>query len=150
MTRSSWPSPVRSAGAPKRPSSARESGRGCSAARSTRRSGVAAPRPLSRCRCSRSPEVAHRRSELLVGLSAASFGAASVALEGNGLDGVVAGAVVGGALGGARRHARAAWIVSVVALLATASYVPPSFGLTVLVAAHAFCAGRWEGRWVGV
>jgi len=94
--------------------------------------------------------VAHRRSELLVGLSAASFGAASVALEGNGLDGVVAGAVVGGALGGARRHARAAWIVSVVALLATASYVPPSFGLTVLVAAHAFCAGRWEGRWVGV
>jgi signal transduction histidine kinase len=94
--------------------------------------------------------VAPRRLDLLVGLAAAGLGAASAAAEGIGVEGVVTGAVVGAALGAARRYAQAAWIVVVATLLAMAPYEAASLGLTVLVAAHAFCAGRWEGRWVGV
>ena len=86
---------------------------------------------------------------MLVGLAAAAFGAGFALVEGLGAAGVAGGAVVGGALGGARRHPRAAWLVAVAALLAMAP-AGVSFGVAVLVAAHAFCAGRWEGPHAGL
>ena len=61
----------------------------------------------------------------------------------------MAGAVVGGALGTARRHPRASWVVAVAALLAAAPY-DVSWGVALLVGAHAFCAGRWESSRVGI
>ena len=102
--------------------------------------------------------MALRRSDLLVGLAAAAFGAALTAAQDVGTlgstdelgaAGIASAVVVGGALGAARLHPRAAWIVAVAALLASAPIGPPSFGLAVLAAAHAFCAGRRETRWGG-
>jgi signal transduction histidine kinase len=95
--------------------------------------------------------MASRRADLLVGLVAAAFGAAETAAEDDlGAAGLAAAVIVGGALGAARRHPRAAWIVAVAALLASMPFGPPSLGLTLLAAAHAFCAGRRETRWVGL
>jgi signal transduction histidine kinase len=86
----------------------------------------------------------------LLGLGAAALGAAITAIEGSGTASLVASTIVGAALGGARRHPRAAWIAAVVALVAAAPFGPPGWGLTGLAAAHAFCAGRSEGRWTGI
>jgi len=86
---------------------------------------------------------------VLVGLAAGVFGAAFASIEGLGAAGFASGAVVGGALGAARAHPRAAWLVAMAALLATAPF-GVSAGMALLVAAHAFCAGRWEGRWAGL
>ena len=92
-----------------------------------------------------------RRSDLLVGLAAAVPGAALTAVEGDlGAAGVASAVVVGGALGAARLHPRAAWIVAVTGLLASVPFGSPSFGLAMLAAAHAFCAGRRETRWAGL
>lgn len=71
-------------------------------------------------------------------------------MEGGGAGGFVTGAVIGGSLGATRGQPRAAWIVAVAALLAWSPYEPPSVSLLLLVAAHAFCAGRWESRWAGL
>jgi signal transduction histidine kinase len=92
-----------------------------------------------------------RRADLLVGLAAAACGAALTAADDDlGAAGIAAAVIVGGALGAARRHPRAAWIVAVAALLATVPYGQPTFGLALLAAAHAFCAGRHETRWAGL
>jgi signal transduction histidine kinase len=93
--------------------------------------------------------VTSRRASVLVGLAAGAFGAAFASIEGLGGAGFASGAVVGGALGAARDHPRAAWLVAVAALLATAPF-GVSVGMALLVGAHAFCAGRWEGRWAGL
>jgi signal transduction histidine kinase len=93
--------------------------------------------------------VTARRAELLVGLAAGAFGAASASIEGVGAVGVVSGAVVGGALGAGRGHPRAAWLVAVAALLTGAPF-GVSVGVALLVVAHAFCAGRWERRGAGL
>src|SRR5687767_6439192 len=90
-----------------------------------------------------------RRASVLVGLAAGAFGAAFASIEGLGPAGFASGAVVGGALGAARAHPRAAWLVAVAALLATAPF-GVSVGMALLVGAHAFCAGRWEGPWAGL
>jgi signal transduction histidine kinase len=95
--------------------------------------------------------MAGRRADLLVGLAAAVLGAAVTAAEDDpGVAGIAAAVVVGGALGAARRHPRAASIVAVAALLASVPYGPPGFGLALLAAAHAFCAGRHDTRWAGL
>jgi signal transduction histidine kinase len=93
--------------------------------------------------------VTTRRTELLVGLAAGAIGAASASIEGLGAVGLASGAVVGGALGAARVQPRAAWLVAVAALLATAPF-GVSVGIALLVVAHAFCAGRWETRGAGL
>ena len=89
-----------------------------------------------------------RRAEVLVVVLAAAFGAGTASLEGLGAVSIAAGAVVGGALGAARRHPRAAWLTAVAALVATVPYAM-SWGVVLLMGGHAFCAGRWEGRWAG-
>jgi signal transduction histidine kinase len=91
-----------------------------------------------------------RRADLLVGVAGGALGTAAGALEGVGVGGLVAGAVIGGSLGAARGQARIAWMVAVMALLAWAPYRSASFGLLLLVAAHAFCAGRRESPRVGL
>jgi len=93
--------------------------------------------------------VGRRRGELLIGFAAATFGAAFASAEGLGAAGLAGAAVVGGTLAGARRHPRASWLVAAVALLAMAPY-GVSGGVTLLVAAHGFCAGRWDERWGGI
>ena len=94
--------------------------------------------------------MAPRRAELLVGLAAAGAGAGTAPIEGLGSVSLAAGAVVGGALAGARLHPRVTWMVAVAALVASAPFGAPSFGTWLLVAAHAFCAGRWEERLAGI
>jgi signal transduction histidine kinase len=90
--------------------------------------------------------VAPRRAELLLGFGAAALGASTTAIEGEGPGPIAGTAVIGAALGGARRHPRAAWMVTVVALVAVAPSGSPSLGMVALVAAQAFCAGRFEER----
>jgi signal transduction histidine kinase len=90
-----------------------------------------------------------RRKSVLLGLGAAVFGAAFAVIEGVDFAGVAGAAVVGAALGAYPRHSRAAWLVAVAALLATAAS-EVSFGVVVLVAVHAFCAARREGTYAGV
>ncbi len=77
------------------------------------------------------------------------IGGAFALLEGLGAAGAVAGVVVGAALGASRDHPRVAWLLATVALLALAP-IGVSWGVALLVTAHAFCAGRWESRWAGV
>jgi signal transduction histidine kinase len=89
-----------------------------------------------------------RRASVLVGLAAAVFSAAFASIEGLGAGGVAGAVIVGGALGAARSQPRAAWLVAAAALAAMAPF-GVSWGVALLVAAHAFCAGRGEGRWVG-
>jgi signal transduction histidine kinase len=91
-----------------------------------------------------------RRADLLVGLAGGALGAIAGALDGVGGGGLVAGAVIGGSLGAARGQPRIAWMVAVAALLAWAPYASPTFGLLLLVAAHAFCAGRWQSPKAGL
>ena len=110
---------------------------------------MAGPKHWSRCRCSKWAEVGRRRGELLIGFAAATFGAAFASAEGLGAAGLAGAAVVGGTLAGTRRHPRASWLVAAVALLAMAPY-GVSGGVTLLVAAHGFCAGRWDERWGGI
>ncbi len=93
--------------------------------------------------------MAPRRGDLLVGVGAAAFGAGFASIEGLGAAGIVIGAVVGGALGTSRGHPRASWLVAAAALLAMAPS-GLSWGVAFLVPAHAFCAGRREGRWAAL
>ena len=90
-----------------------------------------------------------RRAELLVGFAAAAFGAASASVADPGVVSIAAGTLVGGTLAATRRHPRTAWIMAAAALLATVPY-DASLGVALLAAAHAFCAGRWDGRWGGL
>lgn len=91
-----------------------------------------------------------RRSDLFVGLAAAAAGAALTAVEGDGAVSVVTAVILGVALGVAGRHPRAAWVVAVAALLASAPWVSPAVGVGLLAAGHAFSAGRREPRLAGV
>jgi signal transduction histidine kinase len=94
--------------------------------------------------------MALRRADLIIGIAAAAFGAASTAAEGGGAVGLASAAVVGGALGASRGHPRAAWLTAVAALLLAAPFAPVSLGVLLLAAVHAFSAGRWERRRPGI
>jgi len=94
--------------------------------------------------------VAPRRAELLVGAGGGTVGAASIAIWGGGVWTAVATAVIGLALGLCRRRPRVAWLVATAALLATTPDGPLPDAGQALMLIHAFCAGRWEGRWAGV
>ena len=94
--------------------------------------------------------MAWTRAELAVGAGGVALGLTSAILERPGAGQYVAGVVVGAALAGARRHPRATWMVAAVALAAVAPFGTLDFGLSMLVMAHAFGPGRWDGRWSGV
>jgi len=94
--------------------------------------------------------VATRRAELLVGAAAAVLGAGGVAILGGTPLAAAATAVIGISLGASRRQPRAAWLIATVALLGTAREGTLPDPGQVLVLAHAFYAGRWDGRWSGV
>ncbi len=91
-----------------------------------------------------------RRAELSIAFAGAAFGMATAPIEGSGVASFVAGGVAGAALGAARRYTRTAWIVTALAVVGAAAFGAPALGLGALVAAHAFCAGRWDGRWGGL
>jgi signal transduction histidine kinase len=94
--------------------------------------------------------VVKRHADLLIGLAAAVAGVGIAAIAGNGVLPSAAAGVLGGALGLVRRHPRAAWVVAVAALLVMAPVASDDAPAFFLVPVHAFCAGRWEGRWASV
>ena len=93
-----------------------------------------------------------RRSDLRLGLAGALFGIAAALVWG---DVAAAGPVVamGAALGASRRHPIATWAFASTVLVVTSAFgsLPgdDAFATYPLVAAHAFCAGRWDRRWGG-
>ena len=96
-----------------------------------------------------------RRAELLVGAGGATLAAAPIAIAGHSPPAVALAAVLGGALGAARRQPVAALSVAVAALLVMAPLgaLPSTAGFSgafAVVAAHAFGAGRWVPRRLGV
>lgn len=93
--------------------------------------------------------MAPRRVELLVGLAGAITGAAGAAIWGNSAGGILATAVLGGALGAGRSRPLAAWLAATLALLAMAPDGTSPVAAHLLAPAHAFCAGRWNPRWIG-
>jgi len=89
-----------------------------------------------------------RRPDLAFGAGGAVLGAG--ALAGAGVPEAIAAAVLGGALALVRRHPTAAWLVATIVLVGAAPFGVLPLGAFVLVAAHAFGAGRWAQRRSGV
>jgi signal transduction histidine kinase len=75
-------------------------------------------------------------------------------LWGGGSSALVVALLLGAALGGSRSHPRATWLFAGALVLATAALGRLSdddaFALYPLVAAHAFCAGRFDAHWNGL
>jgi signal transduction histidine kinase len=97
--------------------------------------------------------VTARRAELLVAAAGAALGAGITAIDPSGAPGaggIVLSAVFVGALGLGRRHARAAGLVALAALVALAPSGGLSFLLYPVMVAHTFCAGRWDSPWASV
>lgn len=87
----------------------------------------------------------------LVGAGAAAAGVAAGILEGANAAELTTAVALGASLGLARSHPRAAWMVATATLLAMAPLAETAFvAVAVLVPAHAFCAGRWDGRRAGL
>src|SRR3954452_12857262 len=98
-----------------------------------------------------------RRTGALIGLAGGLLAAVVAALDadgaGQGSLSVVTTIVVGAVLGGARPYPRTTWAVAAAVLAATAHgafALGDGVALYTLVAAHAFFAGRCDGRWRGV
>jgi signal transduction histidine kinase len=90
------------------------------------------------------------RSALLVGAGGA-LGLATTIPDPVGSLETGAAVAMGAALGLARGHPRAAWVVAAAALLAVApSEDSDLLAIAFFVPVHAFCAGRWDGRWGGI
>jgi signal transduction histidine kinase len=89
------------------------------------------------------------RRDLVVALAGATLGAAAVAVVGGGVLAYVAASVAGAALGLVRRHPRIAWIIATAALLTGAQDAALLDVPFFIFVAHAFGAGRWDGRWSG-
>jgi signal transduction histidine kinase len=94
--------------------------------------------------------VASRRADLLIGLAAVAVCIGTTPLDHGGPADYVAAVLVGAALGLGRTHPRAAWVVTVATLLATAPFGPALTGVTFAVVAEAFWTGRCESRWGGI
>jgi len=96
--------------------------------------------------------VGPRRADLFVALAGVAFGLAAVAMAGAGS--AATAALIGAALGGARLYPRTTWMLVAAVVAATSLQgdltLGDDLGLYGLVAAHAFCAGRWDGQWRGL
>jgi signal transduction histidine kinase len=91
------------------------------------------------------------RPALLVGAGGAAFGVAFGLLEDTSPQTFAAAIVMGALLGLARGRPRITWMLAVATLLALAPFADPAFlAVGVLTPVHAFCAGRWDGRWGGL
>ena len=92
------------------------------------------------------------RTELLIGGAGVLAGAALSAVDpsGQGALEVACAAVIGGALGLGRARPRAAWLIALAGIAALVAQGVVPYGLLPVVAAHAFCAGRWDTPWAGV
>src|SRR4051794_40897583 len=97
------------------------------------------------------------RTDALAGLAGGVCAAVVAALDadvaGQGSSSIVTTIMLGALLGGASAYPRTTWAVAGAVLAATAQGVfalGDGFALYTLVAAHAFFAGRWDGRWRGV
>src|SRR5436309_11331537 len=98
-----------------------------------------------------------RRTDSLIGLAGAVLAVVVASLDadvaGQGSLSIVTTIVLGVLLGGARPYPRTTWALAAAVLAATAQGVfalGDGFALYTLVAAHAFFAGRCDGRWRGV
>jgi len=98
------------------------------------------------------------RSEPLVGLAAAALGAVAMASWGSPPGSVAVATLLSAALAAAPRHPRTTWVLAVLVMLATAPIARVSLfedgggslPAYLIVAAHAFCAGRWDSPWGSV
>jgi signal transduction histidine kinase len=90
-----------------------------------------------------------RRAEPIIGACGAAIGVGIAALETGEVLVLAATAIVGAALGPAERFPRGARCVALAALLAAAP-TGTSVGTAVVVAGHAFSAGRREHLWPGL
>ncbi len=95
-----------------------------------------------------------RRSDGLAMLAGAALGAVAelgLAVHSGHLPQAI---VLGAAIGTSRPYPRTTWLFAAALLLATAAggAVPgdDEIAVSVLVAAHAGCAGRWDGHWKGL
>ena len=91
---------------------------------------------------------------MLLGLGGAAAGAAVTAALAGGVRDVATAAILGAALGASRRWPRATWLAAVAVLLLGAAQgrLPGDhpFPAYLLLAAHAFSAGRWDPHWRGL
>jgi signal transduction histidine kinase len=95
-----------------------------------------------------------RRSDQLIGASGAAVGAGVAALWGGDVGTVALALVLGASLGVSREHPRATWLFAGAAIVAIAALDrlngDGAFALYPVVAAHAFCAGRFDSHWKGL
>jgi signal transduction histidine kinase len=94
--------------------------------------------------------VGSRRADLLVGLVAVAVGVGTAPFQDAGAADYVAGVIAGVALGAGRGHPRGAWLVTAATLVVTAPFGPAVTGVTLVVVAQAFWAGRGDSRWWGI
>ena len=96
-----------------------------------------------------------RRAELLLGLAGALGAGGATAASGSRPLAVAAAALFGALLGGWRRHVLVTSLlvgpaIVVAAAAADAGGDGGNTAMFLLIAAHAFCAGRWDARWRGI
>jgi signal transduction histidine kinase len=98
--------------------------------------------------------VTPRKADLLIGAGGAVVGTGVALLWGGGSSALVVALLLGAALGGSRSHPRSTWLFAGALVLAAAALGRLSgddaFSLYPLVAAHAFCAGRFDPHWNGL
>ena len=91
--------------------------------------------------------MALRRSDLVVAAVGAAGAVAVTAIWGTAGWPLVPAMLLGALLGASRSFPRATWIAaSAVLAIAGAFDLWPGDATVFLVAAHGFCAGRWDGR----
>lgn len=79
----------------------------------------------------------------VAGVAGIALGAGAAIVTGSGFLVLIAAMVMGGALALVQSGPTGAWLVAAIAAAAAAPTGPLPFGVLLLVAAHAFAAGRW-------
>ena len=94
------------------------------------------------------------RTDQLIGATGALVGAAVAEAWGGDADTVALALLLGAALGASRDHPRATWLLAGAAVLVVAALGQltneRAFALYPVIAAHAFCAGRFDPHWKGL
>jgi signal transduction histidine kinase len=94
--------------------------------------------------------VSPRRTDVVVGLGAIAVGVGTAPLEQSGTTSYVAGVIIGAAFGAGRRHPRAAWVATAIALVAATPFGQLPIGVSLVAVAQAFWAGRGDDRGWGI
>lgn len=94
-----------------------------------------------------------RRSDLLWGAGGVAFAVVATFVWGDGVTALAPIVALGAALATARRHPQATWLfASALLVVTTATSTLPGgdpFAVMPIIAAHAFCVGRYDQGWTG-